>query len=277
MRQVITMVLDRGWRLVGTGLSFAVMGIGGLILSLIAAVGVRLAIRDRQRRAQVARRLVSRMFRAFVWFMATVGVLRWSIEGLENWQKERGYLVLANHPTLIDVVFLIALLEGADCVVKAGVLTNPFWGMITRTADYLSNEDLGALLAEVSARLHSGRTVILFPEGTRTAPGSSPALGTVASLIAVRTGCQLLPVVITCTPPTLHKHLPWYRIPERRVDLRLRLCTPWQVMRTEGSAGEQRRAARTLTRELEAFFGRELGSANLWDSRRNSAPPALRT
>jgi 1-acyl-sn-glycerol-3-phosphate acyltransferase len=277
VRRKSGMLLDRGWRLVGTGLSFAVMGIGGLILGLIALLGVRVAIRDRARRAQVARKLVSRTFRAFVWFMATVGVLRWSVEGLDKWQRGRGCLVVANHPTLIDVVFLIALLDGADCVVKAGVLKNPFWGAIVRTAGYLSNDDLALLLAEASARLRAGHTLILFPEGTRTPPGSLPTLGTVAGLIAVRTGCELLPVVITCEPPTLHKNLPWYRIPERRVDLRLRLCEPWPVPRTGGSGNEQRRAARTLTRELQAFFGRELGSANLWASRRNSDAPALPT
>ncbi|MCC7461674.1 MAG: 1-acyl-sn-glycerol-3-phosphate acyltransferase [Gammaproteobacteria bacterium] len=277
MRQTITKALDRGWRLVGTGLSFAVMGVGGLILGVVAAGGVRLAVRDPQRRARLARRLVSRLFRAFVWFMNTVGVLRWSVEGLEHWPRERGVLVVANHPTLIDVVFLIALLDGADCVVKARVLSNPFWGLITRTADYVSNEDLGTLLAEVAVRLQAGRTVIVFPEGTRTEPGAEPAFGPLASLIAVRTGCPLMPVLITCSPPTLHKHLPWYRIPERRVDLRLRLCLPWQVARSGGRAADQRRAARTLTHELEAFYRRELGSANLWDSRRHSVPPALPT
>lgn len=272
MLQVLGRTLDRGWRLVGTGLSFAVFGIGGVILGLVAVVVLRLIIRDRGRRARVARRMVSRTFRGFVLFMSTVGVLRWSVEGAAHWKRSQGCLVVANHPTLIDVVFLLGLFEGADCVVKAGVITNPFWSMLVRTADYISNEDLGALMAETAARLRAGRTIILFPEGTRTVPGKPLAFGPLAGLIAVRTGCELLPVVITCTPPTLYKHLPWYRIPERRVDLRLRLLPTWPVALAEGAGTEQRRAARALTRELEAFFGRELGSATLAVTGRGGEP-----
>lgn len=258
MRQTPGGILDRGWRLVATGISFAVMGVGGLVLGLFAATVLRLAIRDREACARAARRLISLAFRGFVYFMSTVGVLRWSVEGLAHWQRDRACLVVANHPTLIDVVFLLALFEGADCVVKAPVLANPFWGMLVRTAGYVSNEDLGALLGETSARLQAGRTVILFPEGTRTVPGSSPVFGTMVALLAVRTGCPLLPVVITCTPSTLYKNLSWYRIPRRRVELRLRVCPAWSVERASGSSAEGRRVAQSLTRELEVFFRREL-------------------
>ena len=272
MLQVLGRTLDRGWRLIGTGLSFAVFGIGGFIIGLFAVVGLQLVIRDRARRAQVARLIISRTFRGFTVFMSAVGVLRWSVEGASHWKRDQGCMVVANHPTLIDVVFLLGLFEGADCVVKAGVITNPFWSMLVRTADYISNEDLGALLAETANRLKAGRTVILFPEGTRTVPGAPLSFGPVAGLVAVRTGCQLLPVVITCTPPTLYKHLPWYRIPERRVDLRLRLCPGWSVALAEGKGTDQRRAARALTRDLEAFFGRELGSATLAATGRGVEP-----
>jgi 1-acyl-sn-glycerol-3-phosphate acyltransferase len=272
MLQVLGRILDRGWRLIGTGLSFAAFGIGGFILGLVAVVWLRLVISDRARRAEVARLMVSRTFRGFAMFMSAVGVLRWSVEGASYWRRDRGCLVVANHPTLIDVVFLLGLFDGADCVVKAGVITNPFWRMLVGTADYISNEDLGILLAETSNRLKAGRTVILFPEGTRTVPGAPLTFGPLAGLIAVRTGCELLPVVITCTPPALYKHLPWYRIPERRMHFRLRLHSAWSVALAAGTGADQRRAARALTRDLEAFFGRELGSATLAATGRGVEP-----
>jgi 1-acyl-sn-glycerol-3-phosphate acyltransferase len=96
--------------------------------------------------------------------------------------------------------------------------------------------------------------VILFPEGTRTSPGQPLVLGTAAGAIAVRAGCRCLPVVITCTPPTLYKGLPWYRVPASRVDFRLRVCPPWQAAHSERAPAVQRRAARDFTRRLEIFF-----------------------
>lgn len=249
------------------------MGGGGLILGLFVGVVLRVIIPDREAHAQVARRVASRAFRLFVWFMSLVGVLRWSLRGLEHWDRDQACLVVANHPTLIDIVFLLALFQGADCVVKAGVLRNPTWGLLVRAADYVSNEDVGLLLAEAVRRLRSGRTVIVFPEGTRTVPGQPLAFGSVAGAIAVRAGCQVLPVVITCTPPTLYKSLPWYRVPATRVDFQLRVCPPLAVAEVTGQPADLRRAAHALTRQLAAFFSRELGSGNM-DVHDRAAQPA---
>jgi 1-acyl-sn-glycerol-3-phosphate acyltransferase len=189
--------------------------------------------------------------------MTLVGVLRWRVEGREHWRRDRGYLVVANHPTLIDIVFLLALFEGADCVVKASAVRNPFWGLLVRAADYVSNEDPVALLEEAAARLEAGRTVVLFPEGTRTMPGQPPAFGAAAGVIATRAGCWCLPAVIGCTPPTLYKNLPWYRVPASRVEFSLGLREPWRVERATGGFREHRHAAREFTRRLEEFYARE--------------------
>jgi 1-acyl-sn-glycerol-3-phosphate acyltransferase len=262
MSRRIIMSLNRVWRIVGTGLSFAVFGFGAVVLGVIVCPAMRIIIHDSDAYSQAARRLVSRSFLRFIGFMSRVGVLRWSVDGLSHWQRDRVYLVVANHPTLIDIVFLLALFEGADCLVKAGVLRNRFWGILVRSADYVSNEDMAVLLREAAARLRAGRTVVMFPEGTRAVPGRPHAFGAAAGVIAVRAGCPCLPVVITCTPPTLYKGLPWYRVPARRVDFRLRLYAPIAVPEVPGTPAEQRRAARAHNGTLAAFFDRELAGAD---------------
>ena len=260
MQRLLT-VLNRSWRIVATALSFAVFGVGGLFLGLVVCMAMRLMIPDRERYAQAARRLISRAFRLFVTFMSGVGVLRWRLTGMEHVPAGRPCLVIANHPTLIDIVFLVGLFEGADCVVKPGVLRNPAWGLVVRGADYVSNEDPAALLDECAKRLAAGRRVILFPEGTRTVPGQPLQFGPAAGAIAARAGCDCLPVVITCDPPTLFKGLPWYRVPASRAEFHLRVCPPIVVGRCSGSAAELRQAARSLTRELERYFDGQLAEA----------------
>ena len=250
--------LNRAWRIAGTGLSFTVLGLGAIFLGVIVCPVMRVMIHDPQAYAQAARRLVSRSFRHFADFMAMVGVIRWSVEGMEHWQRDRPFLIIANHPTLIDVVFLLALFEGADCIVKADVLRNPCWGFLVRGAEYLSNEDMGLLLSEAASRLRSGRTVIMFPEGTRTVPGQPRAFGAAAGAIAVRAGCACLPVVITCAPPTLYKGLPWYEVPARRPQFRLRVCPA--IPAPDSTAAGQRQAARAHNDTISRFFERELGA-----------------
>jgi 1-acyl-sn-glycerol-3-phosphate acyltransferase len=254
--------VNRAWRVFATGLSFAVMGLGGFLLGTVACAALWLAIRDRATRTRAVRRLVSRALGVFAGFMSLVGVMRWMVTGREHWHPGRPCLVVANHPSLIDVVFLLALFEGADCVVKRDVLRNPFWGLLTRAADYVPGTDPETLLAEAARRLAEGRTVILFPEGTRSVPGSPLAFGAAAGAIAVRAGCQCLPVVVTCRPPTLYKGLPWFRVPATRADFSLRITPAWPVTRRAGSLQEQRLAARDLTERLQAFFTDELRASD---------------
>jgi hypothetical protein len=93
--------------------------------------------------------------------------------------------VLANHPTLIDVVFLISLLPNADCVVKR-VACNPFMRGPVRAAGYISNDDGAGLVDDCIAAVRAGGSLVIFPEGTRSVPGQPPRLQRGAANIAVR-------------------------------------------------------------------------------------------
>ena len=64
--------------------------------------------------------------RFFLFFMNIVGVLRYQISGQEHIDSNRNYLIVANHPSLIDVVFLLSLFPTADCVIKQELREN-FW------------------------------------------------------------------------------------------------------------------------------------------------------
>ena len=52
--------LDRAWRVVGTGLSFAAFGIGGVLLWLVVFPLLRLFVRDRGRLQRLARGMIRR-------------------------------------------------------------------------------------------------------------------------------------------------------------------------------------------------------------------------
>ena len=52
--------IDRGWRIVATGVSFFAFGLGGLLLGLIVFPLLRLCIRNRVTCRRISRRLVQR-------------------------------------------------------------------------------------------------------------------------------------------------------------------------------------------------------------------------
>ena len=130
--------------------------------------------------------------------------------------QRNGLLILANHPTLIDVVLLVSLLPNADCVVKHAVARNPFMRGPVRAAGYVANSDGAGLVDDCIAAVHAGGNLVIFPEGTRTEPGQPLRLQRGAANIAVRGRLDITPVRITCTPLTLTKGQKWYRVPSRR-------------------------------------------------------------
>ncbi|MHB0817736.1 lysophospholipid acyltransferase family protein [Stutzerimonas stutzeri] len=244
------------WRLIATGLSFLLFGVGGLILRLVVFPLQSLLPGDTLRQRLRARKTVNRMFWLFVQFMYRSGVLTYQIEGVERLGRP-GQLIIANHPSLIDVVVLIALIRDANCVVKQSLWDNPFTRGPIRAAQYISNNGSAEMLDEAAEALQQGQTLIIFPEGTRTTPGQAPQFHRGAAAIALRGARLVTPVVISVTPTTLTKAEPWYRIPSRRFHFHLQVGDDIDPQ-TFASRGAAPIASRQLNDHLHRHFIKEL-------------------
>jgi 1-acyl-sn-glycerol-3-phosphate acyltransferase len=257
---VIGARLNHAWRVVGTGLSFASFGVGGVLLWLLVFPAISLGVRDPARRGRVARRVISRTFAGFIELMRVLGVLTYEIRGAERLQR-RGLLVLANHPTLIDVVFLVSLIPDADCVVKSRLARNPFTRGPIRATGYICNDSGAGLVHDCIASLRSGKNLVIFPEGTRTRRDAPQPLQRGAANIAIRGGVDITPVRISCTPPTLGKGEKWYRVPSRRFHVSLDVGDDLAVAPfLDGTTEAQ--AARRLTDHLTGYFAMERARAS---------------
>lgn len=246
--------MNRAWRILATGISFSTFGIGGVLLWAFVFPWVRWRYRhDPFQRRQRARRIVQRSFAAFIEWMRLLGVLTYEFQGEEKLRRP-GLLVLANHPTLLDVVFLISRLPNADCVVRAGLFTNPFTRGPVEATDYLSNSDGPGLVEDCIRSIRGGSSLVIFPEGTRTRPGRVPELRRGAANIAVRGGVDLTPVSIHCDPPTLGKGLAWYRVPTRRFHVTIRVHDDIPIRSLLFQERGEAAQARDVTDWLKRFF-----------------------
>ncbi len=249
---------DRCWRVVATAIAFSVFGIGGMALRILAFPFLALFVRDRTQRIRYARLTIHHAFRAFIGLMRALGILRYRIEGLEKLGRG-GQLVLSNHPTLIDVVFLISMLPNADCIVKSSLARNPFTRGPVRATNYICN-DVGAdLVRDCIASIKMGNSLVIFPEGTRTPVDGVMTLQRGAANIAVRGGCDIIPVTISCVPLSLTKGLPWWKVPRRRMQFTVKVHDAIAVAPFIAQAeGEVAIAARRLTQHLQHYFSTEV-------------------
>jgi 1-acyl-sn-glycerol-3-phosphate acyltransferase len=244
--------LSRCWRVFATGLSFAVFGAGGLLMRVLLPV-VYLAVRGKERRVVVARALIRHAFRLYVGLMRALGVLRYEIRGLDKLERG-GLLILANHPTLIDTVFLMAFVKNADCIVKGELWNNPFTGGTVRAAGYINNQGGPALVDDCIASLRRGNNLIVFPEGTRTPADGAISMKRGAANIAVRGARAMTPVLIRCEPATLGKGGKWWRVPPRRVLIQIDVQDDLAIEPFTANGTSNVMAARRLTEFLQDYF-----------------------
>jgi 1-acyl-sn-glycerol-3-phosphate acyltransferase len=248
--------LDRCWRILATGISFTAFGIGGLLLRLLVFPLLNLLVRAPQRRIAWSREVIRLTFRAFVGLMRGLGVLRYQIVGLDKLDRG-GMLILANHPTLIDTVFLMAFVKRSDCIVKSHLWNNPFTSGPVRAAGYIRNDGGAALIDDCIASLRAGNNLIVFPEGTRTPSCGLIALKRGAANIAIRGACAVTPVLIACQPPTLGKGEKWWHIPARRAQFRIEVREDIDVARFTRDGVTEVMAVRHLTDHLQRLFTEE--------------------
>ena len=243
--------INAGWRVLGTGFCFACFGIGGLFLGLIVIPLVTFMPGSEEACRNRVRWIISSNFKFFFGMMHYLGLVKYRVVGKEILAEDKGCLVIANHPSLIDVVSLISIYPQACCIVKKELWNNFFLKRVVSGAGYIPNDEPEKLLENCAASLARGDVLIIFPEGTRTVPGKEMELQRGAAHIALRLKCPIRTIQIRVWPSTLTKNRPWYKIPERRSDF---VVTAKDFLKIDEFISEtipMSLAARQLTRKMK--------------------------
>jgi 1-acyl-sn-glycerol-3-phosphate acyltransferase len=254
---VVTRQLDFLWRLTGTGWAFAIFLSGGLLLAgvVFPAVGLGLSFSRRRKRYQ---RLVQLTFQAFIAMLRFLRVIDLVVDDPSSLRNSKGVIVVANHPTLIDIVLLSALIPRAQCIVKRELWDSPFLGRLMRGCDYVPSDlEPEAMLAACRDALSDGRSLIIFPEGTRSRPGMPLRFQRGFAHIATLLNADIQLVTIDCDPPTLAKNDPWWAIPSQRPRFRVSPAG-WVRASTWRRDIHRSKVARGIVRQIEGFYNGRL-------------------
>ena len=244
----------RAWRLPATGFGFAVFFLGGALVALTVFPVIGLLKRDAAARHDLTRATIRRMFRAYLAMLKALRVLTLEIHGTEVLNRIEGQLIVANHPTLLDVVLLMALVPRVQCIVKHELWQSRYLGGVVRQAGYIRNdlppEDL---LAACRAAISGGCNLVVFPEGTRTRPEQRVRFHRGFANIALLTGADIQTVSIKCAPMFLMKGQPWWQIPPRAPKFTVRVGEFLDI-KEAGRDTIRPLAARALVRRLEQYY-----------------------
>ena len=191
-------------QLLALALISAVFNVGAFVLHplLPRAVGRRLG------RAGIAYG-----YRGYWRFTRPFGLLRLDADALDALRDEDGLVIVANHPSLLDAMMLVARLPKSFCVMKASLLHNPFLAAGARLARYVPNDSALGMVRHAVAELREGGQLVMFPEGTRTTQAPLNAFQPGFALIAKHAKVPIQTVFIDTRSPYLGKGWPLWRLP----------------------------------------------------------------
>lgn len=251
----------RAWRVLRTGTGFTAFGLLGLSLGALGIPWVHLRVRQPEARRLRVQQLTNGTYRLFMRIMTGLGLCCFERQGVAERLAGPGLLVVANHPTLIDAVAILSCMPTGACLTKQANTKNPTMSAVIRAAGYIPNDGGEAVVRACADSLARGRSLLMFPEGTRSPEGGLGPFRRGAAHIALASGRDLLPVFVSCDPPTLMRGQKWHDVPDRPFDYRLRVGDPIPVrpyLEALAEGQTRPRVARRLTAELREVFEKGL-------------------
>ena len=134
-----------------------------------------------------------------VWALGAICGLRYDVEGLENLPKETA-IVFSKHASTWETLALQCILPPQTWVLKRELLRVPLfgWGLAMLKPVAIDRASGRKALRQLVERgitcLEEGRWLIIFPEGTRMAPGKMRKFGFGAAMLAEKSGHPIVPV-----------------------------------------------------------------------------------
>ncbi|MGN1353582.1 MAG: FAD-dependent oxidoreductase [Alloprevotella sp.] len=191
-------------RLWTTAVTLTVFFFGTFLLLLPFSLLCRLPLGPAPSRRRAFHTLFSRATR-FLLFVIPGTPLR--VSGLTSETFSRARVVVANHTSLLDALCLIALTPRLIFLTKDWVWRNPFLGLLVRGADFLPvSAGLDANMSRLSRLVAEGYSVLVFPEGTRSADGRPHRFHQGAFHLSARLGLEVLPVSLSGHFEVLSRH-----------------------------------------------------------------------
>jgi 1-acyl-sn-glycerol-3-phosphate acyltransferase len=147
--------------------------------------------------------------RTSIWWLRVICGTKLEVRGRENLPQGPA-LIAAKHQSAWDTFGLVPLTRDPALVMKKELLSIPLYGWFSRKFEMIAvRRDLGPsalrqMARDAASRVAEGRDIVIFPEGTRRAPGDLPAYK--PGVILLYQG-----LAIPCVPVALNSGYFWPR------------------------------------------------------------------
>ena len=188
----------------------------------------------------------------YTWFNPAWPV---TVEGRGKIRDDRAYVIVVNHQSLLDILVLFRIFRHFKWVSKIENFRIICIGWNMSLNRYIKlrrgdRESVIQMMAACEMTIAEGNSIMMFPEGTRSADGRLRPFKTGAFQIAKKTQVAIVPIILTGTGNAL---------PKRGFVLRGRHPIHLRVLDEIPYESFAHKDVETLTREVRNLFAKELG------------------
>jgi len=202
---------------------FALLLLALVCLAWLPCAAVLHALLPRAVARVLGRAVIRHVWRLYFRALTALGAARFDLSELAALRDAPPMILAPNHPTLIDAMLVASCVPNVCCVMKREIVDNVFLGAGARLADYIANDAPKAMIKRAVADLRRGHSLLLFPEGTRTASMPVNPLKSGVGLIAARAGVPVQTLIVEAGSPFLAKGWSILRKPALPLTYRVRL------------------------------------------------------
>lgn len=187
-------------------LEMILFALGALYIGCVLFPLLSLKYKGKERREKFAR-IIKISWKFFISVMENSKEIKVHIDG--KLSDIKGKVVVASHPSFIDIILLIGNMPASLCLAKKDLLKNPVMRNIVKSLYIINDVEPEEFKKSAVEALNDGYNIIIFPTGTRTLPGEDVKIHKGAAQIAIAAGVDIIPVRIETDFPFLIKnHFP---------------------------------------------------------------------
>lgn len=196
----------RFWRGLLVLLEMILFACGAVYIGCVLFPLLSFRYKGKERRKEFAG-IIRRSWKFFISVMENSNEINVNIDG--NLSDIRGKVVVASHPSFIDIILLIGNMPDSLCLAKKSILNNPIMRNIVKSLYIINDIDPDEFKNSAVEALNDGYNIVIFPTGTRTLPNEEIKIHKGAAQIAIAAGVDIVPVKIETDYPFLIKnHFP---------------------------------------------------------------------
>jgi 1-acyl-sn-glycerol-3-phosphate acyltransferase len=152
------------------------------------------------------------------------------LSGFENIDQKRSFLYVANHRGRIDALLIFSILQNTGALIKSKYAVLPLYKLFVSFLNFVpigpsSPQALAVSLEKCKAILKAGKSLLIFPEGSRASSGRLLPFKELAFRLSKDLSLPVVPVIIHSNYAFMAKR-PGSIFPKKKLSFTLRFLGP---------------------------------------------------